>query len=1053
MIPLSFAQRRLWFLHRLEGPSATYNIPFVLRVDGPLDTAALAAAVTDVVTRHESLRTLVAESADGTPEQRILPPQEAVVPFRVVDVSADAVDAATHDAACEGFDLDTELPLRTTVLRLSPQEHVLVFVFHHIAADGASMAPFLRDLLAAFTARRQGGAPQWEPLAVHYKDYTLWQREVLGDEDDPQSVASAQLAYWQKELADVPQPVQLPLDRPRPTAADHRGGHVDFALDAELLAGVKKLAAERGATAPMVAQAVLAVLLHHMGAGNDLTIGSPIEGRADEQLDDLIGFFANTWVLRVDLSGNPTFGELLAQVRERALAAYDNQDVPFERLVELLGPDRTTAYQPLFQVMLAWQFEWSRIEIPGLHVTPLPAGTGTAKFDLFLNIVPAPSGGAYGRLEYATELFDHATAESLVDRYVRVLRQVVADSGTRLGEADVLTGAERERLARLNETTRPQRAATVPELVAAQSARTPDATAVVCGPTALSYAELESRAGRLAAVLRERGVGPDVLVAVALPRSADLVVALLAVLKAGGAYLPIDPDYPAARVDLLLDTADPALVLTDHATAATVAAGRQPVLHLDDLATEGPAPTAPDTRVDPDNLAYVMFTSGSTGTPKGVAVTHADVVNGVRDLRRTVGVGAGSRMLAATSVNFDVSVFEICTALTCGASVEIVRDVLELAERDSWSGTTISAVPAVFSALLDQLAPGAPDGPRLDVETVVLAGEALSAELVRKVRDALPGVRVVNAYGQTESFYAATYTLPAQTAQTAHTGAIPIGRPLANMRAHVLGPELTPVPPGVIGELYVGGLLARGYHRSGALTAERFVACPFGPAGARMYRTGDLARWDENGQLRYAGRADTQVKVNGIRVEPTEIETVLARHPAIGQAAVTVREDHHGTPRLVGYVAPAGAPEADLRRFVAERLPDYMVPAQFVVLDRLPLTVSGKLDRAALPAPVFAGTAYRAPRSEAERILAEVYADVLDARQVGIDDDFFTSGGDSIRSIQVVARARTRGVAVTTREVFEHRTVARLAELAAGRQAEEQVRLAELPGGGVGRAP
>ncbi|MGA5527095.1 amino acid adenylation domain-containing protein [Streptomyces pseudogriseolus] len=1046
MIPLSFAQRRLWFLHRLEGPSATYNIPFVLRLEGPLDTAALAAAVGDVVARHESLRTLVAEREDGTPEQRILPAGEAAAPFRVTDVAAGAVDAALRQAACEGFELDRELPLRTTVLRVAPQEHVVVFVFHHIAADGASMAPFLRDLLAAYAARHRGEAPRWEPLAVQYKDYTLWQRELLGDEEDPESIAAAQLEYWRGELAGVPQPVQLPLDRPRPTAAGHDGGHVDFELDADLLTGIGKLAAERGGTAPMVAQAVLAVLLHHVGAGNDLTIGSPIEGRADEQLDDLIGFFANTWVLRVDLSGNPSFGELLEQVRDRALAAYDNQDVPFERLVELLGPERTTSYQPLFQVMLAWQFEWSRIEMPGLRVSPVPAGTGTAKFDLFFNIVPAPSGGAYGRLEYATELFDHATAESLVDRYVRVLRQVVADPGTRLGAVEVLTGAERDRLAQLNDTTAPVRRATVPELVAAQAAATPDATAVVCGDTELSYRELDARAGRLAAVLRDRGVGPDVLVAVALPRSADLVVALLAVLKAGGAYLPVDPGHPAARVDLLLGTAAPALVLTDYATAATVARSSTPLLHLDDLCLDGRAVEVPDAGAGPDDLAYVMFTSGSTGTPKGVAVTHAAVVNGVRDLRRTVEVGEGSRMLAATSVNFDVSVFEIFTALTSGACVEIVRDVLELAERGGWSGTTVSAVPSVFSALLDE-------GVALDVRTVVFAGEALSADLVHKVHRALPGVRVVNAYGQTESFYASTFTLPKRWDET---GAIPVGTPLANMRAHVLGPELAPVPPGVTGELYVTGLVARGYHRNGRATAERFVPCPFGPAGTRMYRTGDLARWDEQGRLRYAGRADTQVKINGIRLDTTEIETVLARHPEVARAAVVAREDHTGSTRLVGYVTPAthaDVPLDQLRRFTAERLPDYMVPALFMVLDRLPLNANGKLDRAALPEPEFTGAAYRAPRGETERILAEVYADVLDVQRVGVDDDFFTGGGDSIRSIQVVARAKARGVVVSTREVFEHRTVARLAELVEGRGDEEPARLAELPGGGVGWAP
>ncbi|MGW3912507.1 amino acid adenylation domain-containing protein [Streptomyces sp. NPDC005070] len=1069
MIPLSFAQRRLWFLHRLEGPSATYNIPFALRLEGELDTAVLAAAVADVVSRHESLRTLLVENGHGVPEQRILPAEEAVAPFRVVDVAADAVGDAMLDVVRTGFELDRDLPLRTAVFRVSPRDHTVVFVFHHVAADGASMAPFVRDLLSAYEARGRGAAPNWAPLPVQYKDYTVWQRQMLGDEDDPDSVAAEQLEHWRRELAGVPQPVQLPLDRPRPGSAGHGGAEVMFELEPELLSGVRKLAAEHGATAPMVAQAALAVLLHHLGAGDDLTIGSPIEGRADEQLEDLIGFFANTWVLRVDLSRNPAFGDLLDQVRERALAAYDHQDVPFEHLVELLNPDRTTAYQPLFQVMLAWQFVWPEIEVPGLRGTLVWPGTETAKFDLFLNIVPDASGRAYGRLEYATELFDHATAETLVDRYVRVLRQVVADPRTGLGAVDVLTETERAGLARSNETAAPVPAATVPELVTAQAVRTPQATAVVCGRTSLSYGELEVRAGRLAAVLREQGVGPDVLVAVALPRSADLVVALLAVLKAGGAYLPIDPAFPSARVGLLLDTGRPALVLTDHDTAHTVAGCRPPLLHLDDLdldlSLDGPVVDASTAGIGPDHLAYVMFTSGSTGTPKGVAVTHAGVVNGVQDLARRTRVEAGSRVLAATSVNFDVSVFEIFTALTAGASVEIVRDILELAERGAWSGTTISAVPGLVSALLDQLTADGSSALSLDVETVMFAGEELSGDLVRRVRQALPGTRVVNAYGQTESFYASTFTVPREWTGT---GAVPVGAPLANMRAHVLGPELAPVAPGVIGELYVAGPVARGYHRNGAATAEGFVACPFGPPGTRMYRTGDLARWDAEGRLTYAGRADDQVKVNGIRVEPTEIETVLAQHPAVIRAAVTVCEDPSGSRRLVGYVVAvdggagdgdfaldAGVSVADLRRFAARRLPDYMVPAHLLVLDRLPLTPNGKLDRAALPEPQFAGAEYRAPRGAAERVLAEVYADVLGAgpEQIGADDDFFAGGGDSIRSIQVVARAKARGVVVSTREIFEYRTVARLAELVEDRTEEERVTLAELDGRGVGWAP
>ncbi|GAA1985295.1 amino acid adenylation domain-containing protein [Catenulispora subtropica] len=1036
MIPLSFAQRRLWFLHRLEGRSATYNIPFVMRLDGPLDTKALAAAVADVVERHETLRTLIVENADGTPEQRILTSQEADPAIRIVEVAPEAVDAAVHEIACEGFDLDTALPWRAVVLRVAPRDHVLVFVFHHIASDGASMAPFLNDLVAAYSARHSGTAPDWKPLPVQYQDYTLWQREVLGDEADPDSVAAAQLAHWRAELDGVPQPVQLPLDRPRPTVAGHHGGHVSFELEPDLLAGLGELAARHGATPPMAAQAALAVLLHHLGGGDDLTVGSPIEGRADEQLSELIGFFANTYVLRVRLAGNPAFADLLDQVRDKALAAYDNQDIPFERLVELLNPDRSTAYSPLFQVMLAWQFVWPGIEMPDLRVTPVPAGTETAKFDLFFNIIPDGSGRAYGRLEYATELFDAPTAQSIVDRYVRVLRQVVADPAMRIGRVDVLSDAERDRLAEASQTSTTLPDATVPEIVAEQARRTPDAIAVVAGPVRLTYRELDARAGRVAAALRARGVGPDVLVAVAVPRSADLMVALLGVLKAGGAFLPIDPTHPAARLELLLTTAAPALVLT---ALDELDLGHR----LEDSDASDAASW--DDGLRPDHLAYVMFTSGSTGTPKGVAITHRAVVNGVRDLRNVAQVGTGSRVLAATSVNFDVSVFEIFTALSTGAVVEVVRDVLELAERDGWSGTTVSAVPTVFSALLD-------GGTALDVQTVIFAGEALSADLVDKTRAALPGVRVVNAYGQTESFYATTFALPPQWSDT---GAIPIGRPLANMRVHVLGPELAPVPPGVVGELYVTGLLARGYLNSPATTAERFVACPFGPPGARMYRTGDLAQWGRDGQLRYAGRADTQTKINGIRVDPTEIEAAITRHPAVGQAAVTVRTDQAGNRRLVCYTAPTGpgASPAELRRFLAGQLPDYMVPALFVTLDGLPLTATGKLDRAALPEPEFPGSAFRAPRSAAEQVLAEVYADVLDHHPIGVDDDFFVSGGDSIRSIQVVARAKARGVVVSAREIFEHRTVARLAELVEGRGEADLPVLAELPGGGRGWSP
>ncbi|MFH8492330.1 amino acid adenylation domain-containing protein [Streptomyces longisporoflavus] len=1047
MIPLSFAQRRLWFLHRLEGPSATYNIPFVLRLEGPLDTAALSAAVTDVVTRHESLRTLIVEDADGTPAQQILPAREAALPLRVVDMAADALDAAMNEAARQGFHLDTDLPLRATVFRLAPQEHVLMFVFHHIAADGASMGPFLRDLSSAYAARHQGGAPEWAPLPVQYKDYTLWQQQLLGDEDDPDSIAAGQLDYWREELAGVPQPVQLPLDRPRPTVASHRGGHVSFELEPELIAGLGKLAANCGATAPMVAQAALAVLLQKLGVGDDVTIGSPIEGRMDEALAELIGTFINTWVLRTDLSHDPTFGELLEQVRDKSLAAYDNQEVPFERLVELLDLERSTAYQPLFQVMLAWQFVWPQIEMPGLKASLVSAGTDTAKFDLYFNIVPDASGRAYGRLEYATELFDHDTAADIVDRFVRILEQAVADPAKRLARLDVLGDDEQQWLLHTaNDTVEPTLDPGLVELVTRQARTTPDAPAVIGEETSYTYGELEARANRLAHWLIDRGVRPESLVAVRLPRSSDLVVALLAVLKAGAAYIPIDPDHPGSRIDYILDDSRPALVLD----AGTLAGA--------DLA--GYADTAPAPRVAPENTAYVIYTSGSTGNPKGVAISRGALANFLATMSRRVPLTPADRWLAVTTVSFDIAALELYLPLITGAAVVLAgKDtVLDpsavMATVRGHEVSVVQATPA-FWQMLVMHEPNAARGLR-----VLVGGEALPARLAGTL--AGEAAEVLNVYGPTETTIWSTMA-PVETG----TG-VAIGAPIGNTQVYVLDAALRPAPRGVQGELYIAGDgLARGYFGRPGLTSERFVACPFGPAGARMYRTGDLVRWSKDGRLEYVGRTDFQVKVRGFRIELGEIEHVLAGHPDVAQAVVIVREDKEGDKRLVGYVvleSDAARADADadgnnpllaeLPEYVRGRLPDYMVPSALVPLAEIPLTPNGKLNRRALPAPDYTqASTGRAPRNEREEILCALFAEVLGLEQVGIDDDFFASGGDSIRSIQVSARAKARGTAVSVREIFEHRTVARLAELIEGKTEEPGVTLAELPGGGVGWAP
>ncbi|WP_282792431.1 non-ribosomal peptide synthetase, partial [Streptomyces sp. CC224B] len=1067
MIPLSFAQQRLWFIDKFEGPSPMYNVPFLVRLTGVLDTEALAAAVRDVVTRHESLRTLIVESADGVPGQQVVPAEQVHLDVPLVEVAAEDVDEAVWEAATYAITLSEEIPVRATLFRTGAEDHRLLLLIHHIASDGESAGPLARDLATAYTARVRGERPDWPELPVQYIDYTLWQREVLGDESDPDSLLSTQLAYWREELSGIPQPIRLPTDRPRPPAPSHRGDGIGLTLDEELLEKVEALARRANVTTPMVFQAALAVLLQHLGAGEDIAIGSTIAGRTDEELADLVGFFVNTWVLRTDLSGTPSFEQLLAQVQNKALAAYDNEDAPFERLVEILNPERSTAYHPLFQVMFTWATRgWSEFELPGVRAHVGPLATPTAKFDLEFNFFSDPlDPGLSIFLEYATDLYDRSTAEALLARFVRLVDALATEPSRTVTLADVLDPDERELVLRTyNDTAAPTPELDITGLLARQAAATPDATAVIHDDQELSYAELDARAERLARELAGRGAGPETVVGLALPRSADLVVGMLGILKAGAAYLPIDPKYPSARLGHILSDARPALVLTDAGTAGALPVSEVPSLFIEDVDFAAAGPDVRPAAARPANTAFVMYTSGSTGKPKGVAVTHRGVVNGVTRLAAVVGVEAGCRMLAGTSINFDVSVFEIVTTLSVGGTVEVVRDPLVVAERGGWSGSVVSSVPSVFAELLDQV------GGKIQADTVVFAGEALSAALVERAREAIPGVRVVNSYGQTESFYATAFQ--AQEGWRGSAGA-PIGVPLGNMRTYVLGAGLKPVAPGVVGELYVAGEVARGYFGQAGLTAERFVADPYGPAGQRMYRTGDLARWNDQGQLEYAGRDDAQVKVRGFRIEPGEVEAALTAHPGVAKAAVVTRQ-HQGSTQLVGYVVAAHLWESEpgaiadvgdldvdltaavssreLRRFVAGRLPEFMVPSVFVMLDKLPLGPNGKLDRKALPEPEFTGSAYRAPRNPVEEVLAGVYADVLGLERVGIDDDFFAVGGDSIRSIQVAARARAQGVEVTPRQIFEARTVFELAESAVS-SGEDRPVLEELEGGGVGFMP
>ncbi|MEU4168955.1 amino acid adenylation domain-containing protein [Streptomyces sp. NPDC026665] len=1073
MIPLSFAQRRLWFVDQFEGPSPTYNGAFALRLTGTLDAGALRAALADVVDRHEVLRTVIVEGDDGVPHQRVLAPGDKPVDLAVVDVTEQDRAAAVAETATATFDLAADVPIRARLLRCAPDEHTLVVVAHHIAVDGESFGPLFRDLTTAYAARAEGRAPAWEPLAVQYADYTLWQREVLGEESDPDSVSARQLAYWGQALAGLPQPLALPADRPRPRVMSPAGDRIPFRIDADLLGAVEKLATGADTTVSMVMHAALAVLLHHLGCGDDLSIGAPITDRTDEELRDLVGFFVNTWVLRVDLSANPTFRDLLGQVRDRSLAAYDNQDMPFERLVELLNPDRSTAYNPFFQVMLSWQPPVPPLQLPGLDVQVERLETDTAKFDLFFDLLPDSSGGAQCRLEYATSLFDQDTAEAIAQRFVRVLGRLVADPARAIATVDVLDTAERDLLlARPAATTATTPGETVPHLFESQAARTPDAPALTCQGRTLTYRELDERANAVALELIGRGAGPEDLVVLALPRTENLVIGLLGILKSGAGYVPLDPAHAKGRAHSVLTEAAPRFAVTDTATWQEIPANTvETVVRLDGHTGTGPTAETPgDTArrapLTPDNLAYVMYTSGSTGKPKGAALTHRNITDGIRELAGVLGTPPGRRMLAGTSVNFDVSVFELLTTLSTGGTAEIVENAAALAERESWDGHILSGVPSVLGELVPHLA-NAPE-----VHTVVLAGDVLPGRLVKQIRQALPAARIVNSYGQSESFYATAFTLDSAQ-EWPDSDVAPIGTPLGNMRAYVLGPGLAPVPQGVIGELYVAGTcLGRGYHGRAGLTAERYVADPYGPAGERMYRTGDLARRTAHGQLECVGRSDGQVKVRGFRIETAEVEAAITQHPGISEAVVISREVPAGGKRLVAYVVHtgegavgddgaggigdvdvlAGASSAELRKFTAARLPDYMVPAAFVALGRLPLGPTGKLDRSALPEPEFLGEAYREPRTEAEAIVTAAYADVLGVERVGADDDFFAIGGDSLRSIQVVARARARGLQLSTREIFECRTAARLAETAAARPARTPV-LQEDESGGVGPMP
>ncbi|MFB7899684.1 amino acid adenylation domain-containing protein, partial [Streptomyces xiamenensis] len=841
-VPLAFGQTRLWFLDQLEGPSATYNLSFALRLSGPLDMTAIQRAAMDVLARHESLRTVFRVS-DGGPVQHVLEVDELPVPLRTVATSPDGLDREMAAETAKGFRIATELPLRITLFEESEQEHVLLVVVHHLVSDGWSLAPLARDLATAYTARTQHTEPDWEPLPVQYADYTLWQRELLGDANDPTSLAAEQLTYWEKTLTGLPEHTPLPHDHPRPTQATYRGATTPITLTPQLHTQLNQLARDNGATLYMVLQAGLATLLTRLGAGTDIPIGSPIAGRTDEGLDNLIGFFVNTLVLRTDTSNDPTFTTLLHRVRDTDLAAYAHQDLPFEKLVEHLNPTRTLTTHPLFQTALVLQNNTPpQLHLPHLTITPTHLPTTTAKFDLTLDLTETPNG-IHGTLEYATDLFTHTTAHNLTQWFTRLLTAAARNPGTPISALPLLSPREYEELTTSGPYTAP--AHSVPHRFREQVRRTPDATAVVAGDHRLSYAELDARTDALAARLTRHGVKAETPVAVLMDRSAELVVALLAILKAGGCYLPLHPALPPEQRAHLLDETGCRLLLTDpeRDEEPNGAAVVLTVTRDEDRAPDTGTPTG--ELIHPDQLAYLMYTSGSTGRPKGVAVRHRDVVALAHDHRWQ---NSHERVLLHSPHSFDASTYELWVPLLNGGQVVVApAGRLEadsfgrLIERHKVTGMWLTA--GLFRALADE----APESFRL-LSELWTGGDAVSPAAVHRVHRACPGLRIVNGYGPTETTTFAAAHPVARAAEPATT--VPIGRPLDGMAAYVLDGRLQPVPPGVPGELYLtGAQLARGYWDRPALTAERFVADPFDTTGSgtRMYRTGDIVRRTTDG--------------------------------------------------------------------------------------------------------------------------------------------------------------------------------------------------------------
>ncbi|WP_084161293.1 non-ribosomal peptide synthetase [Nocardia sp. BMG51109] len=1063
-VPLSAAQRRLWFLNRFnesggDEVAGAYNVPVALRLRGRLDVDALRAALHAVQGRHETLRTVFPE-LEGEPFQWVLGPADAAIRLAVTDIAEDELEAAIHRTAATGFDLTATAPIRAELLRIDTGDHVLVLVVHHIATDGWSLEPLAADVATAYRAHHAGEAPQWSELPVQYADYTLWQRDMLGSEDDPDSAAARQLEYWRRTLDGIPELLSVPADRPRPPVPTHRGGTVDCTLDARTHRELQAVAARHGVTMFMVLHAALAALLHRLTAGEDITVGTPVAGRGHPALDPMVGMFVGTLVLRTRIDGGTPFAELLNTVRDTDLEAFAHADVPFERLVEVLDPARSQSHHPMFQVMLSVRNQPVReLELPGLRIEAAAADPGIAKFDLQFTLTESWNAAAGGdrkpagitvSVNFARDLFDERTAAGLGRRLVRVLTAAAANPTLPVGDLELLDAAEWSSLAPVRGAAA-DRPATFPEVFAAAVAVNPRAVAVRSGDTQVTYGALDRWTNRLARVLISLGAGPETLVALGIPRSVESVAVTLAVAKAGAAFVPVDPNYPEHRIRHMLTDSGAALgiTLTDHRermpggvdwTVLDAPAFRRRVLRTSDApitAAERPS------ELRTENPAYVIYTSGSTGTPKGVVVTHGGLSNFAAETARRFEVRPDCRVLHFATPSFDAAMLDLLLALGGAATLVVTPPGV-------YGGTDLTRVlieERITHAFITTSALGTADPAGVtELRHVLAGGEALPPELVHRWATE-PGRALHNVYGPTETTIVTIISGP-----MAPGAPITIGGPIRGVAAVVLDSRLHPAPVGVTGELYLAGpALARGYLGRPGLSAQRFVANPFGKPGERLYRTGDLVRWvDREGgrELEYVGRTDHQVKIRGFRIELGEIDAALTRHPAVEFATTIGHRTPAGATALVSYVKPhseAAPTTTDLRTHLAELVPNYMVPQAIMLLDELPLTAVGKLDRRALPEPVFGDrSGYRAPATPVEAALCAAFAEALGVDTVGAEDGFFELGGNSLLATKVVAHVRAAGIELPVQLMFGESTPAAIARRLAV-SAEDALALALEP--------